>query len=196
MIRNWLSITIISGLTLAFIVLWDSPPTHFSTESVPDAVTTNSPSNTLTLAKTLSFNARGTLHYTVEATSTEYFRINGKQASREDYTNLSAPRLRLFQTSNTTPWHITSEYGQITDNGETITLWGNTKVWKIDENQQRSELISERLVVKPEQQFVETDKAVMLTTTGSTTHAKGMHAYLKEDKIVLLSNVRGTYEFN
>jgi len=69
-------------------------------------------------------------------------------------------------------------------------------VWKVNEHQQKSELVSERLVVKPEQQYVETDKAVMLTTAGSTTRAIGMRAYLKQDKIELLSNVRGTHELN
>lgn len=196
MIRNWLSIAIISGLTLAFIVLWDSPPAHFSPQQAVAPQKVSSPSNTLKQGETRSFNAQGKLHYTVEAASTEYFRINGKQASNGDYTNLSAPRVRLFQSPNTEPWHITSEHGQITNNGETITLWGNTKVWKTNEDLQRSELTSERLVVRPEQQFVETDKAVMLMTTGSTTRATGMRAYLKEDKIELLSNVRGTHEFN
>jgi len=196
MIRNWLSIAIISGLTLAFIVLWDSPPAHFYSPPAVETATSRSPSNTLKQGKTSSFNAQGTLHYTVEATTTQHFRTNAKHTSKGDYTDLSAPSVRLFQAPNTPAWHITSEHGQITNNGETITLWGNAKVWKINEHQQKSELVSERLVVIPERQYVETDKAVMLTTTGSTTRATGMRAYLQQDKIELLSNVRGTHELN
>jgi len=196
MIRNWLSIAIISGLTLAFIVLWDSPPAQFHKAPTAETEQNRSPSNTLKEGKTRSFNAQGTLHYTVEAAATQYFRTDATQTSKGDYTNLSSPRVRLFQTPDTPPWHITSEHGQITNSGETITLWGNTRVWKVNEHQQKSELVSERLVVKPEQQYVETDKAVMLTTAGSTTRAIGMRAYLKQDKIELLSNVRGTHELN
>jgi lipopolysaccharide export system protein LptC len=169
---------------------------HFYNQPPAEIEKNRSPSNTLTHGQTRSFNTQGTLHYTVEASTTEHFRANPTHNSKLDHTNLSAPRISLFQAPNTAPWHITAEHGEITDGGETITLWGNTKVWQINENQQKSELISERLVVKPERQYVETDKAVMLTTTGSKTRAIGMRAHLQQDKIELLSSVRGTHELN
>ena len=193
MIRNWLSIAIIASLTLAFIVFWDSPPTTFSSPAPLDSNQVRSPSNILEGSTTRSFNEQGKLHYTFEAASTEHFQIDPKHSSSKDYTELSAPRMVLFNGPETPPWYITADQGRATDSGQTITLWGNVKIWQVDE-QQKSELQTQYLVVKPDLQYAETDKAVMMSTAGSETRAVGMKAFLQEDKIELLSRVRGIYE--
>jgi lipopolysaccharide export system protein LptC len=126
------------------------------------------------------------------ASETRYFQISRRGPTSSDYAELSKPELTLFG-EDAPPWHIVAEEGKAEDQGDRILLWGKVRIWQTDQDK-LSEFTTPFLIVEPERQYAETDKPVMITSAGSTTQAVGMKAYLKEDRIQLLSRVRGTHE--
>lgn len=193
MIRNWLSITALVALTLLFITLWESPPEQFrrdqaKTEKRPHIVT-----SILHDAKSTSFDAEGNLAYTFKAAETRHFQKNPKKQTAKDYTEFTSPYMVLMHDP-ANPWYVQAKQGKARKNGTVIELWGDVIAWQIDANGERSELTTTYLRLKPEQQYAETDKPVMIDAAGSKTRAVGMKAFLQQDRIELLSRVRGIHE--
>ena len=75
-----------------------------------------------------------------------------------------------------------------------LLLQGNVQVWQNRADGDKYELSSDELVVKPEQQFAQTDKPVKISNKYGRTQAVGMKANLKTERVELLSNVRGIHE--
>lgn len=196
MIRNFTSLLIITGLTLTFLFFWDSSPEELlGTPASKDTITATQeyPSNIIINHISHHYDDAGKLNYLFNAEEVHHFQMNSKRPSNKDHTEITQPRITLYR-DNGTPWQIRSDSGQSTKHGSVITMIGNVIVWQIDAAGFKSELTTTKLVVMPDKQYAETDKPVMLKAPDSTTTAIGMQALLKQDKIKLLSRVRGLYE--
>lgn len=194
--KNWISLFIIASLTLALIFFWDTSPqsllgTDNSEKTVKPSIY---PSNIVNQHTSRHFNEAGALNHLFLADQVRHFQVHPKRRTKKDYTEIERPRLTLY-SDNTSPWKITSDTGHASANNSVITFEGNVIVWQKDpETGQRSELTTSKLIVKPNRHYAETDKPVMILAPDSTTSAVGMKALLNQDKIQLLSRVRGTYE--
>lgn len=194
MIRNFVSLLIIIGLTLAFLFFWDSSPEELLGSAVPkDTKIQQHPSNIIINHISHHYDEAGKLNYLLNAEEVRHFQINSKRPSNKDHTDISQPEIILYR-DNAPPWHIRSDSGQSTEQGSVITMIGNVIAWQTDAAGFKSELTTTKLVVMPDKQYAETDKPVMLKAPDSTTKAIGMQAFLQQDKIKLLSRVRGLYE--
>lgn len=194
--KNWISLLTIAGLTLALVFFWDtSPQSLLGKNDTENAVRPSIyPSNIVTDHTSRHFNQAGKLNHLFVANEVRHFQVHPKRQSEKDYTEITRPRLTLFR-KDAPPWKIVSDTGHTTANSSVITFEGNVMVWQVDPaTGHRSELTTSKLVVKPDQHYAETDKPVMILAPDSTTSAVGMKALLNQDKIELLSRVRGTYE--
>ena len=193
MIRNWLSLTALIGLTLLFLILWESPPEGFRRQQADTQPTKFLATTKLENTKTRSFDDTGKLAYTFDAATTQHYQKNPKRQTAKDYTDFTSPYL-VFYNDPAHPWHVQAKEGRARKNGTIIDLKGDVVAWKLDADGSRSELTTTYLRLKPEQQYAETNKPVMIDSAGSKTRAVGMKAFLQQDKIELLSRVRGIHE--
>ncbi len=193
MLKNWLAPAVLIILTLVFLMIWDTPPQNFLKPKKETSEKVTYPTNILHNAVSRKYDEQGKLSSVFEAEESRHFQVNPKRATQKDYTELKQPQLTLHSDS-ALPWKITADSGKAKNNGTVIHLWGNVHIWQKDAQGEISELKTPYLIVKPEQQYAETSKPVMIDSLGNKTEAVGMKAFLKQDKILLLSNVRGIHE--
>ncbi len=192
MIRHWLSLSVLIVITLLFVILWDSPPgtllPHKSKSSDVMIVTT-----TVTNAIQQRFNTDGKPSYLFTATEVRHLQAHPGTPSTADYSEFTLPNLTLYNDP-THPWYITANNGWSNEAGTEVTLKGNVVIWKLDAEGQRSQLTTSVLNLKPDQQYAETNKPVIITAANSKINAVGMKAFFQEDRVELLSRVRGIHD--
>lgn len=191
--KNWLAPGVIILLTCLFLVFWDSPPDTFLSQEPEAPHAATYPSNIVHNTVRRRFDENGQLSSVFVASETRFYQINPKKRTAKDYADLTEPKLTLH-SADKPPTTIASNTGKARNNGNLVQLWGDVHIWQTDSLGQSSELTTPYLVVKPEQQYAETDKPVIITSPGNTTNAVGMKAYLQTDTIKLLSNVRGIHD--
>ena len=111
-----------------------------------------------------------------------------------DTTELTRPYAILFSPGNA-DWHLSADKGLIEERGELIHLTGNVLVKHLQhKGEQAVELRTNKMRVWPEDSYAETDDPVAITSDGSRVNAIGMRAYFEEERVELLSAVRGYYD--
>lgn len=193
MSRNLISLLVIVLLTTLFVVLWDSPPESFRRTKNDLGKQTKYPQTYLTDIETTQYNEKGDISYTFSAKKVSYFQGNQNRNTKNDYTLIEAPNVVMLDPENP-PWYATAKHGRANEDNTEITLWGNVKIWRTDSEGKKSELSSSEFVVKPNAQYAETNKPVMIRSADGVARAVGMKAFLKQDRIQLLSKVRGVHE--
>ena len=194
MSRNLLALLALILLITVFVVLWDSPPEPFWRQ--PDAVEQH-PISYLTDVQTTQYTTAGQVSYVLNAARVDFYQPLRARKSARDYTLIEAPQVVLFDAdadAGAPPWQISAEHGRSNADGSELKLWSQVKIWRQLSGGEKSELSTSELVVKPDAQYAETDKPVMISAAGGTTRALGMKAYLEQHRIELLSNVRGVHE--
>lgn len=189
--RSWLAPLILIILTVAFLLLWESPPQNFLNPQ--PAIAQAYPSNIVINPVNRRFNQEGRLTSLFTAAETRHFQVNPNQISLNDHTNITQPSMIIYN-SQRLPWNLSASHGKTINNGALIELNGNVRLWQQNQLNQISELTTSSMVVEPEQQYAHTDKPVIIRSVNEITRATGMKASLQEDQIQLLSNVRGIYE--
>ena len=102
---------------------------------------------------------------------------------------LTNPYYVLYRTEGE-PWHVRSDHGQMSADGNVLLLTGNVDVWRNDETGARDlDIRTEDLTVLPESEYGETAKPVTISMPTSTSKGVGMRAWLDETRIELLSEV-------
>ncbi len=110
-----------------------------------------------------------------------------------DTNELTAPHLVLYRETGT-PWHIESERGWISASGEVVLLLGRVNAWRDNDRGVRLLDIRTRdMRILPNNEYGETDKPVVIRSRGSETRGVAMRAFLKDNRVELLSQVTSTY---
>lgn len=111
-----------------------------------------------------------------------------------DTHELEDPYLVLFAELKT-PWHVRSERGWLSPDGEEMRLLGKVRIWRNNESGERQvDIRAEDLRVFPGKEYGETEKRVIITTPQSQSRGLGMRAWLGESRLELLSQVHTVYE--
>jgi lipopolysaccharide export system protein LptC len=186
-----LPLLILLLIVSAAIALWESPPAILKKAKAPGEVKTF-PVAYMESANSKKFGPTGHLKYTFAADRVNYFEF---KQEHKNYAQATQPVITLYSEDGL-PWHIKAEHGHSDSKGSTITFTGNVVVWQVDANQARTELQTEKLVVMPEREFAETDRAVKLIAPSGVTTAVGMEAIFKQDRLLLLSQVESTIRSN
>ncbi len=114
--------------------------------------------------------------------------------SLQAITNFIEPRITLFPRTQKQPWHFSAKRGQARHNHQAIELWNNVVIHEpAGNNNAAMTLNTHDLVFYPDKHLSETSWPVTLLRPGVVTHAIGMKAYTKQQRMVLLSDVKTDY---
>ncbi len=130
-------------------------------------------------------NAQGSEAYQLRAPIARYY-------EKQDLWQFEAPRWRI-QSDQGPAWHGRSDFGRSWADNTQARLSGNVEIER-REAEGPTRLRTERLDLLPPKRYAETDQPVTLTTPRAKVSAIGAQAWLAEDRVELLDNVRGLYE--
>lgn len=111
-----------------------------------------------------------------------------------DTHELKRPYLVVYHEERL-PWHVRSEEGWVSPDGDVILLKGEVNIWREDENGKPQIRVDTRnMRVLPDTDFGETDEPVVIRTDRMETRGVGMRAFLDESRLELLSKVRTVHQ--
>jgi len=136
---------------------------------------------------TLTMNQDGTPKNRLNATYLAHY-------PDDNTSELHEPQLEMFRQDKP-PIIVKSDKGWVTSNNDVILLSGNVYLHQNDaDGNPKLELITEDARILVGEKYAETDKATTLISKKSVTTAIGMRAYLQEQRMEFLNNVRTTIE--
>lgn len=188
---------IILGLILVLaIILWKAPSSTLFELSERSPITQEQfPDSYSIKTKTTQYNEQGKVSHILLADKVSHYEAS--TANPQAYSLLVKPHFTFFDDSaaNEAPWYISSQRGKSLNNGEEFLLSGNVLlIQKVDDNTIITTITSEELLIKPNEQYAETDKPVMIKDESGTTSSTGLKMSLEKETIELLSKVRSLYE--
>jgi lipopolysaccharide export system protein LptC len=92
------------------------------------------------------------------------------------------------------PWRLTADKGRIPQGDKMIELMGNVVAVARETDSPAATIRTDYLEFDPATSIAATDRKVDIDYAGSTLHATGLRAILREDRLELLSGVTGRYE--
>ena len=110
----------------------------------------------------------------------------------DDTADLSRPRITLY-SPDTSPWHIVAGRGHVGPGGKEVTLDKGVRASRHDSAEGWVEMVTRDMRVRPDDHYAETDSPVTIIDPKSVVHAVGMQAYMKTERLILLSEVQGRY---
>lgn len=106
-------------------------------------------------------------------------------------TELTRPKLNILDPDRTT-WRATADYGTLEGDRQQLLLRGDVRLSQ--QSDKKLDVLTERLRIDIERQYAETDGSVVLKGPSTRLEGTGMKAYGEQERLLLLSNVRGHYE--
>jgi len=125
---------------------------------------------------------------TLRATEAKFF-------DHELGTELQQPHFTIYRGDDDPPWEIRAQRGWISGDGEVIRLEGEVVVERPEgEGKTAMRLLTERLNLRPDENFAATRMPVTLLSDNGRVDAVGKQAWLGEpSRFKLLSRARGHY---
>jgi LPS export ABC transporter protein LptC len=196
-------ITAIIVLTsILCLVLWQSPPSIL--KGLTDDVTYKRPTHPDAFfinSRTVQYSEDGKISHILLSERANHFESETGTSKLESYTLLTQPDIRFYdmatsQTANRLSWQASSNAAKSMNNNQEILMSGNViLVQQATSDVEISTTIeSETLLIKPDEQYAETNKPVIIKNASGVTTSTGLTLSLENDVIELLSNVRSRYE--
>ncbi|MDH1007724.1 LPS export ABC transporter periplasmic protein LptC [Pseudomonas nicosulfuronedens] len=138
-------------------------------------------------AKSVQYRVDGSLAYEMTADKLEHLKAS-------DVTLVTTPDLYFHRENEPQPWHVQSVRAEVAPEGKQVELIDDVRVARTDAQQRTLLLNTSRMTVFPDKDYAQTDQPVKITEPNGVTTAVGMKAYLKDSRMLLLSNVRGQHE--
>ena len=187
--RSWLPLFIVAALIGVGLWFAESPPDELLGKQPSRKEQNRAADLVIRDAQTRHFNTEGTLAYRVNAERITYF-----QFARRDRADLTEPRI-IFYQGDQPKWHTESRKGVAHNNGERVVLRGEVVINELPKPD-GIRLETPAITIMPRKEFAETDKLVTITAGANRTEGVGMRAFLKQDRVEILSEVKSTYESN
>lgn len=131
-------------------------------------------------------NNNGTAHYRLKAEHMDHY-------SDIHQTQFIKPQLTIYQ-EDVAPWTIDAERGVVWSRENEIFLAGTVVIRRLPtERNSAIELVTRDVYVDTRDHFAETDQPVVLRDRTGTTKAIGLRVNMKQQRLHLLSKVRGVY---
>jgi lipopolysaccharide export system protein LptC len=125
------------------------------------------------------------------------YRVKAKHMSHfpnEDILRLSQPDINITRTGGAV-WQIVAERGETTTAGDQLWLLGAVDIRRPASVQNSAiHVVTSDLLIKPEDELAETDKAAAISGDRYRINAIGMKVYFRTGSLELLSRVRGTID--
>jgi LPS export ABC transporter protein LptC len=143
----------------------------------------------MTDVDTTHFNTMGVSEYRLQALRTTHY-------PNPDYTLLEAPSFIIYQDGEP-PWFVSATSGRIEKgvalNQDKVELIDNVVIHHINSAGQSTNIYTEFLTIYPDSKNLNTDREVLLESTGSKISGMGMTANLELNQIKLLGDLKGRY---
>ncbi len=175
----------LAALLVAALGYWNLNPESLL-EQKPQASTDNAVDFYVINAKSVEYQIDGKLRYEMTSDKVEHLKDSDKSL-------VTKPDLLLYRGTEQ-PWHVKSERGEVSPGGTEVELIDNVRIARTDEKNRPTIITSSRMTVFPDKEFAQTQQAVRIEAANGVTTANGMKAYLKDSRVLLLSNVRGQHE--
>lgn len=185
--RTWLPLVIVVLLISAGLWFSESPPQELLGKRPTPQQQKGAADLVIHGAKTRHFNQEGTLAYRVDAEKITFFKFE-----RRDRADLTEPRI-LFYQQDEPKWRTESRSGVAHNNGRRVVLRGDVEITEMPAPG-GIKLNTQSITIKPREEYAETDKVVKITAGPNSTTGKGLRAFLKEDRVEILSDVKSSYE--
>lgn len=120
------------------------------------------------------------------------YEFQAHRASRQadtEITILNEPHMLFLDTPD--PWETDSNFGKLVGSGQTVELWDNVHIRRTNDS---LSIRTSAITLYPERDYAETDRAVTMDSDGTHTEGIGLEAYMNEQRMRLLSNVRSIHE--
>ncbi|HEY9037046.1 MAG TPA: LPS export ABC transporter periplasmic protein LptC [Pseudomonadales bacterium] len=140
------------------------------------------PDSYMTRLHVKHFTTNGTLQY-------EFHALRAAHQTNTQITILHEPSMLFLDTQD--PWVMDSNFGKLLGNHQTVELWDNVHVHRTDDS---LHIYTSALTLYPERHYAETPRAVTMDGIGTHTEAVGLEAYLDDNRMLLLSDVRSVHE--
>lgn len=112
----------------------------------------------------------------------------------DDTAEYDSPYMLIYREQGN-PWQINARRGWSATKGDSILLTGDVVLnRKKSAHNEAMKLETEKLRVLPDDEYAETDTAVVMYGENQKTTARGMRAYLAKGQIQLLDEVKTRYE--
>ena len=191
---KWRISLIVVLLAILVVVFLRSPSGKLLDFTPSTAIQKHYPIAYLTHIKTTQLNAAGGVAHVLTADKISYFE-DTKNPQRDTYALLEKPFITIYNKDpKALPWLVSAAHGTSTNNGQEILLEGNVVLQQRDKQLTVSVITSEQLLLKPDQQYAETSKPVMIKNASNTLNATGLTLFLDSGQIELLAKVRGLYD--
>ena len=195
--NKWHYILIIIVLMIILAVtIWQAPPAILLDMS--DQTTQNDkqfPDSYLIQTKTTQYNLQGDISHILVANKVSYFEAT--KNNTKPYSLLEQPTFTfLNHTPNgTAPWKASSDTAQSFNGDEEIIFDQNVVLIQNTGNGDiPTTITSDFMRVRPNEQYAETNKPVIIKDKSGTTSSTGLKMSLDNETIELLSNVRSHYD--
>jgi lipopolysaccharide export system protein LptC len=122
-------------------------------------------------------------------------RLQARQLSHfsaTEQSELQQPDLVIME-QNRVAWHVVAEHGSLNQRQDMVLLQGKVRLTQSDE-QAPLQLTTPALRIQPKKGRADTDQPVTLTQGNTRIQAIGMQIEQQEQRLLLLSQVRGRYE--
>lgn len=189
--KLWRILLVILCCLLLAVLLWRSPPKELS-EILSDKPTTpNYPTSYLMGVKTQQYDEQGQLSYTLIAETIKQF--DAKNTAQPPIV-IQQPELTLYdRDAPSTPWMLSADYAEADEKQDELILKTNVIIEQDDKDGRYTKLSTSELLIKPTGRYAETDKPVIMTSETGTITATGLKVFFDEERIELLSNVKGLH---
>lgn len=129
-------------------------------------------------------NQQGTRNYTL--TAPRLVQLPGQEG-----TQVQQPAMDIFEQGDLPVWLLRAETGWVSADNEIIQLETVTFTRPATSGKYPMILTTSKLTLYPKRDFAETAEPVRMDSPNSQITATGLKAYLDEDRLELLSEVRG-----
>lgn len=194
--RHWISITVVLALiAAALVLLLDAPSVVMPSDDAAFEDSEAHLTGYLIGVTTTQYSEEGDVEYQFTADRLSHYQVDREQATPADYTTIDSPFFTIHQQENA-PWHIRAKEGVSRDNDQLFILHGAVRAWQDDPIRGLTQVTTDEMHFRPEQQIAETDHFVIITHPGSRTQGRGMYADLKQETLQILSEGSTVYEPN
>lgn len=173
---------LIAGLSVWFLSRQapQTPPPVTVTRSAPDSFMEN--------FTTWVLDAQGRLRYELHAAHVAHY-------AHDDRSEFSTPRLEVHRPDGQR-WSLAAESGTAQHGSRQILLHDEVLIQRRPQPAHGVdlEIRTRDVLVRPDDGYAETDRHLIAIHRTNTLESDGMRAYFREDRVQLLSQVRGVYE--
>ncbi|HOB60533.1 MAG TPA: LPS export ABC transporter periplasmic protein LptC [Candidatus Competibacteraceae bacterium] len=180
---------VLAGLVLAVGVSYGLLRWVESSLRQPSPVDDREPVLVAEQVRAVRLNMAGQREYVVEAPGMA--QLPGQQGTR-----VEQPTMDWYQPDGRTrEWRVQSERGWVAADHQVVRLEGKVVMTRLAESGKPPVTITTRdVLIRPAERYAETAAPARAVTPGGEMQSVGLQAFLNEERLELLSEVRGVYE--